>query len=299
MRFDLSDLRLFLCVVDSGSITQGAQRANLALASASERLRSMEIDAGVPLLERQPRGVIATPAGEAVAHHARLLLQQQAMLKSELKEFASGARGTLLLHANTAALTHFLPPKLAVWLAERPHTHVDLRERTSVEIVQGINSGLIEAGIITDSASTPQLQTQPLVRDHLVLIVPTTHPLASQKNTQLAELLNEVFVGLAPGNALQDHVQHQARALGRELTLRIQMKTFDGLCTMVSHGIGLGILPQSIAASYRRRYKFNTLAIQDGWAQRQLCATYRDWARLSPVMRSLLVHLGVVPNPAA
>ena len=293
MRFDLADLRLFISVVDAGSITQGAQRSNLALASASERLRSMENDAGIALLVRRARGVIATPAGEAVAHHARLILQQQAALKSELKEFACGARGTLSLHANTAALTHFLPSKLAIWLSERPHLHVDLRERTSIEIVQSITSGLIEAGIITDSAATAGLKVHPLIRDHLVLIVPTTHALASQKSVHLADLLNEVFVGLAPGNALQEHVQQQARGLGRELTLRIQMKTFDGLCTMVSQGIGLGILPQSIAASYKRRYGYQTLAIQDDWARRQLCAAYRNWLELSPAMRSLLVHLGV------
>ena len=88
MRLDLADLRLFLCIVDAGSITQGAMQAHLALASASERLRSIEADAGVALLERHARGVVATPAGEALAHHARLILRQQALLKGELHDFA-------------------------------------------------------------------------------------------------------------------------------------------------------------------------------------------------------------------
>ncbi len=77
MRLDLADLQLFLCIADAGSITAGAQRANLALASASERLRKMESAVGVALLERRPRGVITTEAGEALAHHARLMLRQQ------------------------------------------------------------------------------------------------------------------------------------------------------------------------------------------------------------------------------
>ena len=114
MRLDLADLRLFLCIVDAGSITQGAMQAHLALASASERLRSIEADAGVALLERHARGVVATPAGEALAHHARLILRQQALLKGELHDFATGARGTLNLYANTAALTAFLPPRLCL-----------------------------------------------------------------------------------------------------------------------------------------------------------------------------------------
>jgi len=85
MRLDLADLHLFLCVADAGSITQGTARANLALASVSARLRSIEADAGIALLERHPRGVITTEAGEALAHHARLMLRQQALLKDELR----------------------------------------------------------------------------------------------------------------------------------------------------------------------------------------------------------------------
>ena len=103
MRLDLADLRLFLMVVEAGSITAGAERAHLALASTSERLRTMEAEAGITLLTRHPRGVTTTEAGEALAHHARLMLRQQSLLREELQEFASGARGTLHLYANTGA----------------------------------------------------------------------------------------------------------------------------------------------------------------------------------------------------
>ncbi|MBJ9977623.1 LysR family transcriptional regulator [Pseudomonas sp. S75] len=293
MRFDLADLRLFLCIADAGSITQGAQAAHLALASASERLRNMEHDAGVALLERRSRGVVATQAGEAVAHHARLILQQQALLKSELNGFANGARGTLSLYANTAALTHFLPPRLADWLSGRPDIHVDLRERTSLEIVQGVAAGMIEAGIISDSCECPGLHVRPVARDHLLLIVPPSHHLAARSTIRFADVLNEVFVGLASGNALQDHIQDQAEASGRSLTLRIRMKTFDGLCTMVDQGVGIGIVPQSIADELQPRYAYARVALEDDWACRQLCVVYRDWLELSPAMHSFLRHLGV------
>src|SRR3546814_6889932 len=78
MRFDLTDLRLFLAVVDAGSITHGAADAGLSLPAASERLRDMEAAGEVKLLERGRRGVWTTPAGEALAHHARLVMRQMA-----------------------------------------------------------------------------------------------------------------------------------------------------------------------------------------------------------------------------
>lgn len=300
MRLDLADLRLFLSVVDAGSITQGAADANLALASASERLRNMEADAGVGLLQRHPRGVVATEAGEALAHHARRILRQQALLRGELRDFAAGARGTLHLYANTAALTQFLPGRLAPWLADRPRLHVALKERTSTAIVKTLVAGLAEAGIVSDAVEAQGLQLQPVAKDHLVLIVPAAHRLAQCRDAlRLVDVLEEPFVGLAPGNALQDHVDGHARAAGQPLVLRIRMKTFEGLCEMVAHGVGLGVVPQGIARRYRPRHGYRTLALADCWARRRLCLCFREWSALSPSMQSLLAHLGGRPDPGA
>src|SRR5438309_744343 len=105
MRFELTDLQLFLRVAEAASITHGAQRANMALASASERVGKMEALAGTPLLERRRRGVALTPAGRAVAHHARLVLQQMDQMKGELSEYAGGLKGYVRLQANTSAVS--------------------------------------------------------------------------------------------------------------------------------------------------------------------------------------------------
>ncbi|WP_312984710.1 LysR family transcriptional regulator [Atlantibacter sp.] len=288
MRLDLADLKLFLCIVDAGSITQGAARANLALASASERLRNIEADAGVQLLERHPRGVATTAAGKAFERHARLILEQQSQLKSELNGFASGAQQTLRLFANTSAVSEFLPSRLARWLAAHPTLHVELEERTSSDIVNCLVNGVGEAGIVSDAVDAQGLQLWPLAADNLALIVAERHPLASQKTVQFADVQDQAFIGLYPGSALQEHINAHAR---RPLALRIRMNTFEGVGEMVAQGIGIGILPLSIAARYQPRYGYAILALADSWAQRQLCFCYRDGAALSPAMQSLLEQL--------
>lgn len=291
MRLDLSDLRLFLCIVDAGSITRGAVQANLALASASERLRAMEADLGLQLLERRSRGVATTEAGEALAHHARLILRQQALLKGELRDFALGARGTIHLYANTAALTELLPRRLGPWLAARPGLRVELKERTSVEIVRMIHAGLAEAGIVSDAVDANGLVRQAIAKDHLALIVPRAHRLAESATVRFIDILDEPFVGLALRNALQEHVDAHARAEGRDLTVRVRMKTFEGVCSMVSDGVGVAILPRSLASRYRRKNGYRTVPLNEKWARRQLCLCFRDWNGLSPPVQSLLVHL--------
>ncbi|QYY33174.1 MULTISPECIES: LysR family transcriptional regulator [Cupriavidus] len=296
MRFDLADLRLFVCVVDAGSITAGARQANLALASASERLSNIEADAGVVLLERSRKGVVTTEAGEALAHHARLILRQHSLLQGELRDFGAGARGTLQLYANTAALTGLLPEKLAPWLAQRPRLHMDLRERTSAEIVKMISAGLAEAGVVSDAVNPTGLTIQPVGSDHLVLIVPVAHRLAASKEVCFAEITGEQFVGLEAGSALQDHIEEHAAGLRKTLSLRIRMKTFEGSCQMVSQGVGVAIIPLAAAKRYRRRYPFKTLMIREDWARRQLCLCFQQWHSLSKPMQSLLAHLGGRPQ---
>lgn len=296
MRLDLADLQLFLCIADAGSITAGAQRASLALASASERLRKMESAVGLALLERRARGVTTTEAGEALAHHARLILRQQDTLKGELQDYAAGARGTLHLYANTAALTVFLPNRLAPWLAERPRLRIELKERTSVDIVRNVASGLAEAGIVSSAVSAEGLHLQPVARDHLVLVAAPHHPLADRRSLAFAEVLGEPFVGLAQGSALQDHISEHARVAGRPLDVRIRMNSFEALCQMVAHGIGLGILPLGIARLHRRRHGLRVIALSDAWARRELCLCFRRWSELSMPMRSLFEHLGGHPG---
>lgn len=292
MRTDMPDLRLFLAVVEAGSITAGAARVHLSLAAASERLRAMEHDSQVSLLHRHARGVSATDAGEALAHHARLIMRQQALLQGELHDFASGARGTLHLYANTGALTGFLPALLAPWLAQRPRLHVDLKERTSVEIVRAVLGGQAEAGIISNAVDAGGLQVQPVDEDPLLLVAAPGHALAGRTSIGFADVLGETFVALADGNALHEHIQDNARQLGRELQVRIRMKSFDGICTMVAHGIGLGIVPRSVARRHRRALGLEVIALDDAWARRRLSLCFASWRALSRPMQSLLLHLG-------
>ncbi|EAT2182995.1 LysR family transcriptional regulator [Salmonella enterica] len=287
MRFDLADLQLFVCIVDAGSITGGAARANLALASASERLRKMEDDYGIPLLQRHPRGISLTGAGEVLERHARIILEQHQRLRQEMGAFAAGQQGTLRLYANTSALTAFLPGKLASWMAAHPGIHIETEERTSTDIISSIQSGVADAGIVSDAVASGTLCMEPVADDPLVLIIPPAHPLSGKKALFFADVIAEPLVALYPTSALQRHIEQHAARIGQALNIRIRMSHFEGLCEMVAHGAGVAILPAVIARRYQSRYRFEIIALQDKWALRRLCLCYRDRASLSPAMQSL------------
>src|SRR5262249_36140528 len=143
-----TDLRLVLNVADAASITHGAARSGLALASASERIRDMEQELGAHLFERQRRGVAPTAAGLALLHHARLVIRQLEAMRGELSAFAKGLRGRVRVLSNTAATLEFLPPLLGPFLAAHPQVDVEIEERPSPEIVRGVAAGRAEIGIV-------------------------------------------------------------------------------------------------------------------------------------------------------
>lgn len=287
MRFDLTDLRLFRHVAETHSITRGAERANLALASASARVRGMEETLGVRLLKRGRRGVELTDAGSSLLDHARIVLQQVATMRGELGAYSRGLKGSVRLLANTAALSEHLPAALARFLKTNPSIDIDLEDRESPAIAAAVAAGDADIGIASRAALVPGLESHFFRTDRLVLIVPTGHALAQRRQTRFADLLGLDFVGLARGLALEEHVATHATRLGRRLKVRVRASSLDAVCAMVAAGAGVGIVPAATAQRLRRSLPLAAVGIAESWATRDLALCVRDVRKLSRPARRL------------
>lgn len=288
---DLTDLRLFLLVIEAGSITRGAERAHLALASASARIRGLEEELGVALLERERRGVRPTPAGQALARHARGVLQQVEHLRGELGGYAGGLKGRVRLLSNTAALSEFLPDALSAFLTAHPEVDVEVEERLSHEIVQAVAEGQAEVGLVADTVELGALETFAFQEDRLVLVTPREHPLAARQEVAFAEVLEAPFVGLGEGSALQEHLAWHAARLGRRLRYRVRLRGFDALCRMVERGVGLAVIPEAAARRCQRSMSIRRVALREAWATRRLLLCVRRHEALSVQARLLVAAL--------
>lgn len=290
MRFDLTDLRLFLAVADAGSITHGAEDAGLSLAAASERLREMEAAAGLRLFDRGRRGVTPTEAGEALLHHARLILGQAARMRGEIGQLAAGARTAIRMLANTAAMTEFLPARLAPWLARHPRVDVALKERESADIARAVIRGSAEIGVLSAAVDTAGLDLRPFAIDRLVVVAPRGHPLAARRRVAFADLAGEPLITLS-GGALQDHLDAQAAKLGLRLRPRIRVRGLGDICLMASAGVGVGIVPETAARRARRATGIVAVRLGDDWATRRLSLCTRAGDAPPPAVQSLLDQL--------
>ncbi len=299
MRFDLVDLRLFLRVAEARSITRGAERTNLALASASERIRGMEEALGVALLTRGRRGVALTAAGQCLESHARLVVHQVDEMRGELAGFARGLKGRVQLLSNTAAMSLHLPDLLASFLAQNPDTDIDLEERESADVVEAIAAARADIGIASDAAKSESVSQYPFRDDRLVLIVPRRDRLARAATVSFHEVASHDFVGLARDSALQRHLDGHAARLGARLRLRVRVGSFDDVCRMVAAGVGIAVVPDTAAERGRHLAGIERIALRDPWASRRLVLCIHRQRRLTAPARRLFAHLRALAKTMA
>ncbi|MNQ12579.1 HTH-type transcriptional regulator CysL [compost metagenome] len=291
MRFDLESLKAFVAVVEEGSIAAASERLHLVPSAVSKRISDLECDAGTSLLYRHSRGVRATPAGDALYHHSRRLLEHLRQIAGELSEYAEGVRGHARLHVNFSAMAQYLPADLSAFVQANPEIRIDLVESTSDQIVHAVETGMTDIGICAATSRTTGLDVRAYRVDRLVLIVPRQHPLASREKVGFEETLEYDFVGLQLGTSLHQLCSEAAIQVGKRLKLRIQVTSFEALRNMVSVGLGIGVLPEASVSPYLQISSLKMLELDEPWAIRPLQIVLRSYEALSVPSRLLVDHL--------
>ncbi|MBR0696970.1 LysR family transcriptional regulator [Bradyrhizobium lablabi] len=291
MRFDLVDLQLFIAVADARSITQGAARANLALASASERIKGLEDALGVALLKRGRRGVELTAAGESLLDHARIVIHNVEALQGDLAAYASGVRASVLLLANTSGLSEHLPRALAAFLREHPDINVDVEERESADIAAAIASGAADLGFAAEHALPDSIERFVFSEDRLTLVAAKRSDLGSRRQIDFQEVVDRDFVGLTASTALQVHISRHAAKLGARLRFRARLRDFDAICQMVAADVGVAVVPETAARRSARAMPIVAIRIRDAWANRRLTICARSFKGLPRPAKQLVDHL--------
>lgn len=291
MRFDLVDLQLFVAVADSGSITHGAMRSHLALASASARIKGLETDLGVALVRRRRRGIELTAAGESLRDHARTIMHQVAMMQGDIAAYASGVKASVHLLANTSGLSEHLPKALAVFLRDYPEISLDVEERESADIVGAIAGGAADLGFAAEHALPEHFERFSFGEDRLMLVAPKRSEFSGRRQIDFIEAGDRDFVGLTSATALAVHISKHAARLGVRLHVRARLRDFDAICRMVAAGVGVAVVPEAAARRCAQSMPLTLVAIRDSWANRRLVICARNFKTLPKPARLLVDHL--------
>lgn len=294
---DLTTLRLFVAVCETGNIARAGELASIVGSAISKRLAQLEGQLGTPLLVRKRHGVVPTPAGQTLLEHARAMLDGAARIERDMQAYVEGGQGQVRILASVSAMTESLADDVAAFLRQPAHRsiRVDMEERVSPEIVRGVREGHASLGVCWDAADVGTLHTLPYRRDTLCVAVPPGHPLAGRKSLRFEDTLDFEHVSLPVNSAVQVMLQRRAAQLGRTLNHRVVVTNFEAALRVVHAGLAISLVPREVAQGAARALRL--VALAEPWAERRFIVCYRDGQSLTPAAQLLAEHLASLAEP--
>lgn len=290
MKLDPVSLRLFVSVVEEGTIAAAAKREHIAAAAVSKRLSELEELLDSKLLNRTNKGIAPTDAGLSLLFMARSALNNLNEIVVQMRDYSHGRRGSVHVLANISAITQFLPGLIKSFMELYPLINISLEERQSLAITKAVSENRTDIGIFTRLPHGADIEVFPFRSDRLVLLVPLGHPLATRRSVKFSETLDHEYIALRSGTHLNFKLIKAANDLGRSLKIRMEVSSYDALCLMVQAGLGIGIMPEGSAAIYKMNGA-KVIKLDEPWASRELSVCVRSRAALSVAAGLFLEHL--------
>jgi LysR family transcriptional activator of glutamate synthase operon len=244
---ELRQLLAFKKVAEQGSFTVAASHLCLTQSAVSQQIRALEEECGMPLFERSNRLVRLTAAGQVFMTHVERILAQVENARVEMAEMAGGTKGSCRLASLPSFAAYLLPQAIARFQQRYPGVELQLMEAIQAQLVAWVQQGVVDFGVMSLPVSDPQLQSAPLVRDELVLVVPQHHRLAGHHAVRLAELVTERFVFYPKGAGGRDLFFEACRRAGFEPQVGFESDDRETILGLVAAGVGVTLIPRLIA----------------------------------------------------
>lgn len=290
MKLDPVSLRLFVSVIEEGTIAAAARREHIAAAAVSKRLSELEALLDAQLLVRSNKGITPTAAGVSLLYLARSALNNLNDIVVQMRDYSHGLRGSVQVLANISAITQFMPALIRSFMDRYPLIDIALQERESLAITQAVAQNQADIGIFTRLPHGTDVEVYRFREDKLVLLVPENHPLAGRDSVRFEDALDEPFVALRSGTHLNFQLIKAANDVGRSLKIRMEVSNYDALGLMVQAGIGLGVMPLGSVGLYNLANTC-TVDLDEPWARRELSLCVRSREGLSSAARLFFDHL--------
>lgn len=216
---DLAALDLFVTVVELGSLSKAAIAHGIAQPSASSRIRGLERQLGLRLLERSPTGSVPTAAGSLVAGWAASTLRSMHELHAGVDALKARRAGELSIAASLTIAEYLLPAWLENFLRNRPDDSIKLEVLNSQTVLERLRSRHVELGFIESGAATPDMHQQVVDTDELVVVVAPRHSWVGRGSVGVEELARTPMVLREPGSGTRESLESALETLGQPAPL--------------------------------------------------------------------------------
>jgi LysR family hca operon transcriptional activator len=242
---ELRHLRYFVAVAEEGSVTVAAERRlHTAQPSLSRQLRDLEYEVGAQLLVRSVRGVELTDSGRAFLDHARLALLQVEAAVEAARRAAQPAKPTFAIGFLTGQEMDWLPEAMRVLRDELPNIEVTVCSQYSPDLAQGLLRGKLDLAFMRPEPQMPDLEYHVVVKEPLLVALPSDHRLASQGAISLKDIAGETFIGMSnTAPTLRVVIEEYLQRMGMDLQPAHRVDNLAMAMSLIASTRGVALLP--------------------------------------------------------
>jgi DNA-binding transcriptional LysR family regulator len=271
---DFDQLRTFLEVAKQGSFSRAGQKVFRSQSAVSAQIRQIESEYGERLLDRSGKTVRLTPAGEVFREYAQRMLSLRDESLRAVADHGNDPRGVLALGANEATCLYVLPNVFAEYLRLYPSVQVNIYRNFSHKILERLDSGAIDVGIVTLPVKMPMLKLRTIFRDRLALMVSADNPLAQHDKVPISMVVEQPLI--LPRTGFTRRIMDKLfRPYRDKLHVRMELPSIGMIKSFVAAGLGVSLISESFARDEVQSGKVKLIALKDNELSRELGLAYR------------------------
>jgi DNA-binding transcriptional LysR family regulator len=245
---DIKPLRYFVTLAETRHFGRAAARLNLSQPPLSRQLAALESSLGVTLIERSPRSVTLTAAGERFYADAKAILASVEQAVSNAQAAAHGDAGKLAIGFTMCSAYNVVPGYARAFGAAYPEVALNLREVVSNDLAAQLLAGQIDAAIMFPNVPDRSLATRTIVTEPLCVALSRNHPRARARRLKISQLAGEPFVLASEEVApiLRATILEHCRSGGFEPDIRFEVQLQQTVLSLVDEGVGVALVPSSM-----------------------------------------------------
>lgn len=238
-------LKVFCAVADTGSFSKASKMVNLTQPAVSLQIQALEESYETALFERSGKNITLTPAGKLLYQYAKDILNLYTTVEKEINNLTGLSKGSLQIGASSTIGNYLLPTVIIAFKKKYPKIDVNLFVSNTKGIIDLLNAGRIDIGLVEGDVPKQSLDVEKLLEDELVLIMPPDHLWVKRKNISVSELLSQSVIMREDGSGTRQMIEKHLIAnkiSPNNLRMSLILGSTEAIKSAVEHGMGVSIL---------------------------------------------------------
>ncbi len=260
-------LKVFCTVAETRSFSKASEIIHLTQPAVSLQIQALEEVYETKLFDRTSSTVMLTSAGEILYKYAKEILSLFADAEKDIGEITGLVKGSISVGASSTIGNYVLPAVIADFKRKNPKIKIHLLVGNTKRVVEFLNAGNIDLGLVEGEVTKYKLRTEKLLSDELGMIVPSTHPWAKKKEVSILDVMKEPFIFREEGSGTRQIIEKYLQKRGispQKMNITTVLGSTEAIKDAVENGVGLSIVSKWAIRKEKRYGSIDMLKFKEG-----------------------------------